>query len=461
MFFSTIAAVSTPAGKGGVAVIRISGSDAVDIAERVFVPKSGKRINDYSPRYQIYGDIISREKNEIIDDGLLTYFSSPASFTGENVVEIACHGGEIVTGMVLSAVLASGAVMACPGEFSRRAFVNGKLSLTAAEGIADLLDAKTEEAALLSSKASRGKLSEALKQISDSILSAASSLWAYLDYPEEDLQSMTDSDLCNLLDENIYACRKLIDSFSAGRAVNSGVSAVIVGKPNVGKSTFFNLLLGDEKAIVTDIPGTTRDVIEYPVKAGKVLLNLSDTAGVRFDVDDVVEKIGIEKALSALRDAELVFALFDLSRPLEDDDRRILEFLGTIEDNAKIIPIFTKSDLPQLLPRQDFEALGPGFSFSFKEENIFDNLFAEIERHYISDFAAFHEGRVLTNARQKAQIIKTRELLLSAKEQILSGAKDLASLTLEEALAAILETDGKSAGDMILDQVFSRFCVGK
>ncbi len=462
MYFSTIAAISTPSGKGGVAVIRISGKEAVEIAERVFFPKNGKSIKAFSPRFQIYGDIVSIEKNEVIDDGLLSYYLAPASFTGEDVVEIACHGGEVVSSMVLASILSAGAVMAAPGEFSRRAFVNGKMTLTAAEGVADLLDAKTEEAALLSSGASRGKLSKALTQISDSILSAASSLWAYLDYPEEDLQAMDDDELCESLEVNIGQCQKLIDSFAMGRAINSGISAVIVGKPNVGKSTFFNLLLGEDKAIVTDIPGTTRDVIEYPVKAGKVLLNLSDTAGVRSNTGDTVEKIGIEKALSVLQEAELVFALFDLSRPIEEDDRTIIEALKSIQDRAKIFPIFTKADLSPTFSCADLENFGVHFTFSFSSGDCnLDSLFAEIERYFISDSAALREGHILTNARQKAQIVKTRDLLEQAKNQILENAKDLASLTLEEALAAILETDGKSAGDMILDQVFSRFCVGK
>jgi len=461
MYFSTIAAVSTPRGKGGVAVIRISGTDAVNIASRIFRPKNRKKIKDFSSRVQIYGDIISNEKDEVIDDGLLTYFLAPSSFTGEDIVEISCHGGEVVTGMVLSAVLAAGAVMAQPGEFSRRAFVNGKMSLTAAEGIADLLDAKTEEAALLSSKTSRGKLSEAIKEISDSVLSCASSLWAYLDYPEEDLQAFSDDELCTLLDQNIEACQKLIDSFSTGKAVNSGVSAVIVGKPNVGKSTFFNLLLGEERAIVTSIPGTTRDVIEYPVKAGKVLLNLSDTAGVRLDTGDPAERIGIEKALTVLSEAELVFALFDLSRPFEEDDRRILSYLEDKEGSAKIIPIFSKADLEPEFDGDTTLDFGKTFKFSFSKDTDLSELFAEVERYFISDHGALRDGRILTNARQKAQIMKACELLCTAREQILNGAKDLASLSLEEALAAILETDGKSAGEMILDQVFSRFCVGK
>lgn len=461
MYFTTIAAVSTPTGKGGVAVIRISGSEAVEVASRVFLPKKRNGIQDFPPRFQIYGDILSNESREVIDDGLLTYFLAPASFTGEDVVEISCHGGEVITAMVLSSILSAGAVLAKPGEFSRRAFIHGKMSLTAAEGIADLLDSKTEEAAILSSKTSRGKLSQAINEISDSVISAASSLWAYLDYPEEDLQSMNDDELCALLDENVSRCNKLIHSFSTGRAVNSGIPAVIVGKPNVGKSTFFNLLLGEEKAIVTDIPGTTRDVIEYPVKAGRVLLNVSDTAGVRNNTGDLVEKIGIEKALSVLQEAELVFALFDLSRPLEEDDRRILEFLNEKRNDCKIIPIFSKSDLPKKLDCEEIEKYGKSFTFSFSKNNELTQLYQEIERHYISDEGALREGRILTNARQKAQVLKTKDLLLSAKEQILAGAKDLSSLTLEEALSSILETDGKSAGEMILDQVFSRFCVGK
>ncbi len=461
MFFSTIAAVSTPVGKGGVAVIRISGNDAISIAAKVFRPKSGKSITEFSPRFQIYGDIFSPEKNETVDDGLLTYFLAPSSFTGENVVEIACHGGEIVTGMVLSAVLSAGAEMAQRGEFSRRAFVNGKLSLTAAEGIADLLDAKTEDSVLLSSKTSRGKLSTALDEISKSILDAASSLWAYIDYPEEDLQSFSDDELCGVLNGAICNCQKLIDSFSTGRAVNSGVSAVIVGKPNVGKSTFFNLLLGEEKAIVTDIPGTTRDVIEYPVQAGKVLINLSDTAGVRFDTGDQVEKIGIEKALSALQESELIFALFDKSRPFDEDDKRIVDFLKNAREGVKIIPILTKSDLPERFTVDALADLGEIFTFSFAQNADFTELFTIVEKHFISDEAALREGRILTNARQKGQVIKTRDLLFLSKEQVEAGAKDLASLSLEEALAAILETDGKSAGEMILDEVFSRFCVGK
>jgi len=460
MLFSTIAAVSTPHGKGGIAVLRMSGTDSFSIAERIFRPACGKRLSELPKRTQIYGSILSADGSSVLDDGLVTCFSAPHSFTGEDVVEISCHGGEIVTGMILSALLSSGASYARQGEFSRRAFINGKLSLTAAEGIADLLDAKTEAAAQLSSKAARGKLSEAILQISDGLLEIASSLWAYLDYPEEDLQSLSDDEMMDKLSHWIQNCEKLVQSYQTGRAVNSGIPAAIVGKPNVGKSTFFNRVLGEDRAIVTSVPGTTRDVIEYPVKMGRVLLNLSDTAGVREKTTDSIEKIGIERTFSALSKAEVVFALFDLSRPLDDEDQAVLDRLAK-KENAFILPILTKSDLPFVwnpallshLPQPIVS--GEDFDGTMKE------IVRRIETYLISDEIALQEGRILSNARQKACLEAAAERMKEASLQIQSGEKDVASLTLEDALASLNEVDGKTAGEMILDQVFSRFCVGK
>lgn len=461
MDFSTVAAISTPVGKGGVALIRISGSEAKDVAERIFRPVGDKSIADYAPRYQIYGNIVSYPSEERLDDGLLTYFKAPSSFTGEDVVEIACHGGEVISSMVLSSALSAGAKMAGPGEFSRRAFVNGKLSLTEAEGIADLLDAKTEDAALLSAKAVGGALSDAIGRISDSLTEAAASLWAYLDYPEEDLQALSDDELVSALLSAKEKCEALLSSFRTGMAVMSGVPAVIVGKPNVGKSTFFNALLGEEKVIVTDIPGTTRDVIEYPVKIGRILLNLADTAGLRKDTEDRVELIGMERALEAVKGAEVIFALFDLSRPMEDDDQKVLGALREKDENALVIPVFTKTDLPPHFNKEGVLNLGNCLEFSAVKELDLASLVEIVEKAYISDERELKEGRVLTNARQKAALSRVILLLEEAVSQIQGGAKDLASLTLEATLAALLSIDGKEAGEKILDQVFSRFCIGK
>lgn len=461
MDFSTIAAISTPRGKGGVAVIRISGAEAFSVSEKIFRPKGKKAVSDFPARYQIYGDIISFQGEDRLDDGLLTYFKAPHSFTGENVVEIACHGGEVITSLILSNVLAAGARYAEAGEFSRRAFVNGKLSLTAAEGIAELLDAKTEEAALLSAKAVGGALTETVQEISDRLLAVASSLWAYLDYPEEDLQSLTDEELLSEISLLKEKCKKLLASFRTGRAVLSGVPAVIVGKPNVGKSTFFNAFLGEDRAIVTALPGTTRDIIEYPVKAGRILLNLADTAGLRDETADCVEEIGVERALATVREAEVIFALFDLSRPLEDDDEKVLSALRDKRDSSLIVPVFTKADLPKVLDSESLRDIGDAVLFSSHSQMDFSEIVSRIETAYISDEADFKEGRILANARQKADLTRAIHQLDETALQISAGAKDLASLTMETCLSTLLSIDGKEAGEKILDQVFSRFCVGK
>jgi len=461
MDFSTIAAISTPLGKGGVALIRISGSEALSIAGKIFHPKGKKEISEYPARYQIYGDIHSFGKEERLDDGLLAYFKAPHSFTGEDVVEIACHGGEVITSLILSNIYAAGAKPAKAGEFSRRAFVNGKLSLTAAEGIAELLDAKTEEAAILSAKAVGGALTETILKISDRLLAAASSLWAYLDYPEEDLQSFSDEELLAELSQIKEECEKLLRSFRTGRAVLAGVPAVIIGKPNVGKSTFFNAFLGEDRAIVTSIPGTTRDIIEYPVKAGRILLNLADTAGLRDETADCVEEIGVEKALATVREAEVIFALFDLSRPLEEDDEKVLSALREKKDSSLIIPVLTKSDLKCVLNVDLLSEFGAPVFFSNQEKTDFDEIVSKVEHSYIPDEADFKGGKILANARQKADLTRAIAQIDEISTQIASGAKDLASLTIESCLSTLLSIDGKEAGEKILDQVFSRFCVGK
>jgi tRNA modification GTPase len=292
-------------------------------------------------------------------------------------------------------------------------------------------------------------------------LSAASSLWAYLDYPEEDLQTMEDEEMILHLQGIVSSCRKLLDSFETGRAIQSGIPAVIVGKPNVGKSTFFNLFLGEEKAIVTSVPGTTRDVIEYPVTAGRVLLHLADTAGMRSDAADQVEEIGIERALSVAKDSKLIFALFDRSRPLDEEDEMVLDLLRNCREEKKIIPILTKCDLEEKLPRESIDFLGTPLCLSNDEDFDFSALRDFVERMFISDESALEEGQIITNMRQKTNLEKTVLLLTEAMDHITCGAKDIASLTLESALSALLEIDGKSAGEKILDQVFSRFCIGK
>lgn len=460
MIFSTIAAISTPPGKGGVALIRVSGPEAFDIASKVFHPKDGCDPVKF-PRKQIYGEIRSYKDDLILDDGLLCVFPAPHSFTGEDVAEICCHGGEIVSASVLEAILSAGAVMAAPGEFSRRAHLNGKLSLTAAEGVADLLDARTKEAVLLTSKQARGAVSRKISVISDKLLSASASLWAYLDYPEEDLQSLTDEELIASLREVFNDIQSLSLSFKTGRAVTNGIPGAIVGKPNVGKSSFFNALLREDRSIVTSIPGTTRDTVDAPVRVGRILINLADTAGIRIQTDDVVENLGMDRSLQTLRDAELIFALFDRSVPFDDNDAKVLNALKSARPDTVIIPVITKCDLKHVLDESKIDLKEDKIEIALKEAFDLEPLIRRVEASFVTDEALYREGAVITNTRQKSCLARAASRVECAIDAISRGAKDLATQDLEEALAALMETDGKSAGEKILDEVFSRFCVGK
>jgi len=318
----------------------------------------------------------------------------------------------------------------------------------------------SESAALLSSKTARGRLSEAIEELSQELLNVTSSLWAYLDYPEEDLETMTDEEMILALQSILSSCDRLLNSYQTGRAVNSGISAAIIGKPNVGKSSFFNALLGEDRAIVTDLPGTTRDLIEVPITVGRVLLNLQDSAGIRSETPDQIEKMGIERALSAAREAEVIFCLLDLSRPLDEEDDRILNLMREQSAVSYVIPVLTKNDLPRAWNPREL-ALNDWVEISVKKNWNPEELVLRLEHRFISDEAALREGRILTNARQKSALVRAREEIARAMEEIASSMKDVASLTLESALSALKEMDGQNVGEMILDQVFSRFCIGK
>lgn len=458
MLNKSIAAISTPFGKGGIAVIRISGSDSLSIAEKIFKPSTGKL--SPTPRLAIYGNILSNGK--AIDDGILTYYAGPNSFTGEDMIEISCHGGIVITSMVLESILSSGAIMAKPGEFTQRAFINGKLTLTRAEGIADLLDAKTESAALISSSSARGRLSLELSKISERILRLVSSLYAYIDYPDEDLQEISDTELNSEILSLEGICLKLINSFNTGKAVTEGIPTMIVGKPNVGKSSFFNEILGETKSIVTHISGTTRDIIEYPAKAGKVLLRLSDTAGVRSESTDVVERIGIDLVLDKLEsgNAGLIYALFDGSRELDTNDYTLIERLK--KTDAQIIPIITKSDLDRVIDTSILEKeFGELFYISVFNKTTLEEIINKTEKLFIDEKISLSDDAIITNARQKSCITKTKDLLGEAKKELLHGAKDICGILLEEALTVINETDGRGISELIVNEIFTRFCVGK
>ncbi len=461
MLSDIIAAVSTPRGQGGIAVIRISGSGAIELSEKIFSAKSGKALKSYPERYAVYGDIYDEKSN--IDSGMLTYFVAPRSFTGEDMVEISCHGGYTVTAMVLSAVLEKGARMADAGEFTRRAFINNKISLTEAEAIGDLLTAEGERAVRLSARHIDGVLSEKLEEITGEIISLISSLYASIDYPEEDLEDMDDITLLDKINDTRAKCTSLISTYKSGHAVAHGINTVIVGKPNVGKSSFFNLLLSAKKAIVTDIPGTTRDVLEQSVEIDGVVLRLFDTAGIRKDTSDEIEKVGVDIAKEKISEdsTELILPLFDLSRPLDDSDREIIEELKKAEDKV-IIPVFTKSDLASVLEKELIEKeLGCGFAISGKTGEGIDTLKKAVIEGFITSENAVERGEVITNIRQITSLKKTVKTLDEAEHLVKDGMKDMGAIELERAVNIVGEIDSRTVAEKVVNEIFSKFCVGK
>ena len=329
---TTIVAISTPPGKGGVAVIRLSGEDAFAIADRVFLPRFGTTpFSERRARESVFGDVLY--DGEKIDDGLAVRFVAPHSFTGEDTVEISCHGGVLVTRSVLEAFLSAGAVLADRGEFTRRAFINGKITLTDAEAIGDLLEAKSLTAVRLASGTSRDKLTRALDDIRYDLISLMSSIYARIDYPDEDLGEFTDNESLTILEGVRAKVEKLLSTYKTGRAIREGVRTVIVGKPNVGKSSLYNAILGEDYAIVTDIEGTTRDVLEHTAPFGKVTLSLLDTAGLR-PTDDPVEKIGVSRSKERMEEAELLLAHAGEGLEVGEETDKVYYVQGTIKSIA-------------------------------------------------------------------------------------------------------------------------------
>lgn len=458
----TIAAVSTPPGKGGVAIIRISGEGAFDIADKVFSPLCKRKLSELRAREQVYGHVI--DGGEKIDDVLATRFPAPHSYTGENTVEIACHGGILVTALVLECILKAGAVPATAGEFTRRAFINGRLSLTEAEAISDLLEARSREQIKLSSSGARDALSAKIAGVRSLLVGLMSSVYARIDYPDEDLGDFSDSELI----DSLYNIRKeissLLSTYKTGRAISEGVRTVITGKPNVGKSTLYNMLVGEDAAIVTDVEGTTRDVLTKALPLGKVMLLLSDTAGIREgEKADVVEQIGMAKSREMIEKCELLFAIFDISREFDEQDATLLEIIK--KTNSPKIAILNKSDKAAMFDTKKLENL---FDYTVKmsakseDEKDLARLCDIVEQLFTDEKIVVGEDAVISSARQNAALSRALEFVNSAISALEAGfAQDAASSDIERALGAVSELDGRAVSEEIVADIFSKFCVGK
>ena len=455
-----IAAISTPPGKGGVAVIRVSGEGALAVANKIFTPASKREIASYPPRTQIYGYVL--DSGEKIDDGMLTYFEENASYTGEETLEISCHGGILVTELVLAAVLSAGARLAEAGEFTRRAFLNGRLSLSEAEAIGLLLDAKSEEQIRLASKDSRERLNRAVGALSSKLTELLGSIYARIDYPDEDLGDFTDTETLEILKGALSDTERLLSTYKEGHSIAEGITTAIVGRPNVGKSTLYNLLCEKDAAIVTDIAGTTRDVLEETVSLGRVMLRLFDTAGIRNENStDEVEKIGIARSRERLNACELVLAVFDASDSDTTDDALLDELSHT---SAVKIAIYNKIDKKQ----PDTEKIPNGFD-KILRLSARDNPDAArgaireaVEELFCDGKISLSDRAVIYSARQRAELTEARSAISSAIDALLSGVfTDAVSSDVEIALGAISRASGRAVSEAVVDNIFSRFCVGK
>ena len=454
--FDTIAAVSTPFGKGGVAVIRLSGEEALTAAGRVFFPVSGKSLTDMLPRTAVYGLIRDPDSGEVLDDGLCTVFKAPHSFTGEDTVELSCHGGVLVTRNVLEACLRAGARQALAGEFTRRAYMNGKLELERAEALGNLLDAGNDEQIKLARAGMNGLLTDSAEAVYANLMDVLSNMEAGMDFPEEDLTEMPFEEIRAAIAKAETSVRGLVNTYRTGRAIAEGIPTVICGRPNVGKSAFYNRLLGREAAIVTDIAGTTRDILTDTVSVGRVTLRLSDTAGLR-ESDDPVERIGVQRARKALEEAELVLALTDTAATDPETEALIESLAG---EGRTVIRIFTKSDLdtPNELPADGI----PTVVLSSVTGEGFDRLTAAVETAFIDKELRMGEEAVVFSARQAAALRETAAYLQAARENLNAGLPyDICADDIRAAMGELGMLCGRETGEEVISEIFSRFCVGK
>lgn len=451
----TIAAISTAQGEGGIGVIRISGDNALLIADKIFKSVSGKRIINMQGYTAAFGKVI--ENGSKIDEVVALVFRAPHSYTGEDIVELSCHGGVYITKQVLRTVFNAGAVPAQAGEFTKRAFLNGKIDLTEAEAVIDIIRAKSKSAARAALCVKEGALRKKIDSVKNDLLSQAAHLSAWADYPEEDIAEVTYESLQKTCKNAINILENLLDSYDSGQAIKQGIDTVIAGKPNVGKSTLMNLLSGYEKSIVTDIPGTTRDIVEDTVVVGDVILRLSDTAGLR-ETDDAVEKIGVDRAKKRLEQCRLLLAVFDNSRELNNDDKQLI----LQAENIPCIAIINKVDLEQKLDVKYIKSKIQHIVYvsatkgEGKEELI--NAVEDIAGTANLDPS---EG-ILANERQRCAVSNALKSIKEAEAALISGMTfDAVTVLLEDAISELLELTGEKTSDEIVDRVFHNFCVGK
>ncbi|MGL5000507.1 MAG: tRNA uridine-5-carboxymethylaminomethyl(34) synthesis GTPase MnmE [Cetobacterium sp.] len=454
--FDTIAAISTPRGEGGIGIVRMSGSDSLCILTKIFKPISNKNVSELKNFSINYGHLYDGE--ELIDEVLVSIMKGPNTYTKENIVEINCHGGFLITERVLELVLKSGARIAEIGEFTRRAFMNGRLDLTQAEAVIDLIHGKTDKSISLSLNQLRGDLREQIEVLKKELLDVSAHVNVVLDYPEEGIDDPLPADLVDNLHNVVNTTNTLINSYNKGKMIKEGVKTAIVGKPNVGKSSLLNSVLREERAIVTHIAGTTRDVIEEVVNLNGIPLVLVDTAGIR-KTDDLVENIGVEKSKELIDKADLILFVVDNSRELDEEDLRIHERI----DADKVIGLINKTDVESKLDITPLTKIKKWIKISALEKTGIDSMEKEIYSYIVSgQVEDSSEKLVITNVRHKSALEKTKIAVENIFETINMGLPmDLIAVDLKEALDSLSEVTGEISNEDLLDHIFSNFCVGK
>ena len=454
----TIAAIATALSPSGIGIVRISGPESREIAGKVYRSKGGKKKLQDVPSHSIHYGFIC-DGDEVIDEVLVMVMDGPRSYTGEDTVEIDCHGGVLAMRKILDTVVKNGARPADPGEFTKRAFLNGRIDLSQAEAVIDVINAKNEYALKNSVSQLRGNIQKAIKEIRGDLIYQIAYIESALDDPEHISIDGYGENLYKEVKKQEERIDRLLLSVKDGKLVKEGIKTVIVGKPNAGKSSLLNTLLGEERAIVTDIAGTTRDILEETILLHGISLRIIDTAGIR-ETQDVVEKIGVEKAIDSAKDADLVLFVVDSSVPLDENDREIMELLK----DKKTIVLLNKADLEQAVDEDDLKntAGHPVISVSAKEEQGIDLLEDKIKELFFQGGLKFNDEIYITNARHKAALEEARKSLEMVENSIeMQMPEDFFSIDLMNAYEALGRIIGESAGEDLVNEIFSKFCTGK
>ena len=454
----TIAAIATAPGEGGIGIIRISGEKSLQVAESIFKSVTGKLIKDYNTRTLIYGTVVDGEK--VIDEALVAYMKGPKSYTGEDVIEINCHGGFISVKKILELILSKDVRLADAGEFTKRAFLNGRIDLSQAEAIIDVIKAKTDKAHEVAQSQLEGSLSKKIRELRFKVTEVLAHLEVSIDFAEEDVEEITYKTLRENAEDIKREIKKLYDTSESGKILRDGLKTVIIGKPNVGKSSLLNSILGENRAIVTDIAGTTRDVIEEFVNIKGIPLKIVDTAGIR-ETEDIVEKIGVEKSKESYNTADLVIMVLDSSRPLSQEDREILETL----ENKKTIVLLNKTDLPQQIDIDELSKYvdcSSMIKISALQHKGIEELQDKIEAMVYKGSVKNSSNLMITNSRHKDALLKAYESINDAISAIDQNMPyDFIEVDFKNIWDYLGYINGDTVKEDLLDTIFANFCIGK